>query len=68
MLATWSIRSRTHQGSYHIKEHKFAMGKKEVKTSTPKNLIKKPNQKRLIKLSKENNNPKNNLIVFTLLI
>ncbi len=28
MLTTWNIRSKTHQSSYHIEEHKFAMGKK----------------------------------------
>jgi hypothetical protein len=37
---------KTHQGSCHIEEHKFAMGKKKVKRSTTKNLIKKPTQKK----------------------
>ncbi len=40
MLTTWSIRSKTCQGSYHTKEHKFAIRNKKSQNINTK----KPNQ------------------------
>jgi hypothetical protein len=45
MFTTWNITSKTPQGSYHIKDTKLCNGIKRVKPSTPRYLVKKPNQK-----------------------
>ncbi len=53
MLTTWNITSRIFQGSYYIKNTNLYNEEWKAKPSTPRYLIKRPNQNNQNNLSKE---------------